>query len=122
MIYLRHDEGIPSGPKQYLIRLPGDVATELEAAVPKGQRSAFITTAVRGLLLAKVDIEAERQRVEFEKRVEGFRSVATAILDGLDAAGTGFDEWLVTSDADGALLMAVLRVARERGGVVGGEK
>ena len=109
-------------PKQYLIRLPGDVATELEAAVPKGQRSAFITTAVRGLLLAKVDIEAERQRVEFEKRVEGFRSVATAILDGLDAAGTGFDEWLVTSDADGALLVAVLRVARERGGVVGGEK
>ena len=108
--------------KQYLIRLPDDVAVEFEEAVPKGQRSAFVATAVRGLLLLEADREAERQRVEFDKRVEEFKPVATAIVDGLEAASTGLGEWLVSTGTDGPLLVAVLRVARERGGVVGREK
>ena len=58
--------------------------------------------------------EAARER-EHAKRVEEAKQLAPRILDGLEAAGTPVDQWIVQGQHDGGPLMKeVLRLADER--------
>ena len=59
--------------------------------------------------------EAEAARVEYEKRVQEAKALAPRILDGLKAAGTPVDQWIVEGKHDhGPLMKEVLRLAEER--------
>ena len=100
--------------KKMLIRLPDDVAAGLETYVQSGQRTAFVVEAVRGLLLLAEEREAERRSVEHAKRVEEAKELAPRILDGLEAAGTPVDQWIVEGKYDAPLLVEVVRLAQER--------
>ena len=101
--------------KKMLIRLPDDVAAGLETYVQSGQRTAFVVEAVRGLLLLEEEREEERRRIEWAKRVEEAKELAPHIIDGLEAAGTHVDRWLVEGKHDGGPLMVeVIRLWHER--------
>ena len=101
--------------KKMLIRLPDDVAAGLETYVQSGQRTAFVVEAVRRLLLLEEEREAARRSDEHAKRVEEAKEFAPRILDGLEAAGTPVDQWIVEGKHDGGPLMGeVIRLWRER--------
>ena len=64
---------------------------------------------------AEEEREEERRRIEWAKRVEEAKELAPRILDGLEAAGTHVDRWLVEGKHDGGPLMVeVIRLWRER--------
>ncbi len=64
--------------------------------------------------------EAERRRVEHAKRVAEAKELAPVILDGLEAAGTPVDQWIVEGENDGLLILEVIRLAQERSDAEGG--
>ena len=64
---------------------------------------------------AEEEREEERRRIEWAKRVEEAKELAPHIIDGLEAAGTHVDRWLVEGKHDGGPLMVeVIRLWRER--------
>ncbi len=64
---------------------------------------------------AEEEREEERRRIEWAKRVEEAKELAPHIIDGLEAAGTHVDRWLVEGKHDGGPLMGeVIRLWRER--------
>ena len=72
---------------------------------------AYIMTAAT----AAEEREEERRRIEWAKRVEEAKELAPHIIDGLEAAGTHVDRWLVEGKHDGGPLMVeVIRLWRER--------
>ena len=73
------------------------------------------TTAAEEEREAEEAREEERRRIEWAKRVEEAKELAPHIIDGLEAAGTHVDRWLVDGKHDGGPLMVeVIRLWRER--------
>ena len=70
-----------------------------------------------------IDFFARRAINEHAKRVEEAKKLAPRILDGLEAAGTPVDQWIVEGSHDnGPLLLEVIRLAEERRGAEGSDE